>query len=393
MTDEPTADWSEYGTQADLDAWLTYLDARDADAEAPDEQQESQQESAPDASTAAVVAPGALEGKPDDPWRTADAAAVFLAPFPTIAFLCEELAIGPGRPVGLWGAGGSGKNVTVQAIALAIATGRAALNRYPCRPEGARVLHVTYDMGLVATALRYRQIANGMGLRPADIADRIAVCAHPNVTLRSPAAAKAWVKQIAGFDLVILDNARSAIPGVDENASDFGAYITLFGRACEAAGATGIYLHHTKKGGGALDTDSGRGTTAILAASGAVWGLEGDKAAPRTLTQLRAHDTALACQQSASVKLTQIPWRRSHAFDTGKREAIAIEAIPIVTSDDPAEAAILRQLQRRSGSLADLKQWCSGLHNKGKLEPAFTRLRDAGRVVGNNGVYTLARSD
>ncbi len=204
--------------------------------------------------------------------------------------LIPELDIGPGRPAGMWSQAGAGKNVTAQAMGLSVATGRPVFGRYSC--ARGRVLHITYDYGALATKLRYRQLANGLGVTAAELAGRLELAPFPTVNLTSPDALEAFTIKFEGYSLVILDNLRSSTGGADENSSVFGTYVQILGTAGEKTGATVLPLHHTKKSdSGLVELNSGRGSGAILAAHGTIWGLEVDSATEeRKLVNLRAHD-------------------------------------------------------------------------------------------------------
>lgn len=226
----------------------------------------------------------------DPAWRPLDTAAIFDEPLPDFPMLVPALDLGAGRPCGLVGGPGSGKTLTAIAVAIGVMTGRPIFGELAVGDRG-RVVHITYDMGRRAVALRYRQIANGLGVSPEEIRGRLIVAAHPRIYLNSEGAFPAIAKLLDGAALCILDNARDSAPGADENESTFGALLTGFGGACEAAGCVGLYLHHTKKGSGEeLVSGSLRGSSAILAASGSIWGLEGEGDEERVLRHLRPHD-------------------------------------------------------------------------------------------------------
>lgn len=223
-------------------------------------------------------------------WRAKDWDFILQESYEEPDILCRDLHIARGRPTGIVGPPGGGKSDLAQHIALAIASGTTVLERFPVTRRG-RVLHISYDMGAWATAIRYRRLANGMRLSYEQLRYQIVLCAYPEVNLTSDKAVDRFCQMARGFDLVVLDNARMATPGIDENASLFGEHIGHFGQACEKVGAVGIYLHHTRKGGEA-GIDAIRGSNSITAASGAIWYLEptGGPSDARLCTHIRGHD-------------------------------------------------------------------------------------------------------
>lgn len=271
-------------------------------------------------------------GSVPDRWNTRDAFSIFETPFVDVPMLVPDLDIGPGRPIGTWGAPGGGKNVTVQSIGISIATGKPVFGSYACTQ--GRVLHITYDYGAQATSLRYRQLANGMGVTAAELKGQIELAPFPSVNLTSPDALDAFTRRFEGFDFVILDNLRSATGGADENSSIFGTFIQILGTAGEKTGVTVDYLHHTKKNdNGTVDLNSGRGSSAILGASGTVWGIEGSGSEDRKLVHLRAHDMS---EQSFEPLWLRMTPGDEGLLDTGsRRRSLRLE----VFEEDPAAVA------------------------------------------------------
>lgn len=320
-----------------------------------------------------------------DRWNTQRAAEIFDDPFVEPVMLVPDLDIGPGRPCGLWSAPGAGKNVTAQAIAVSVATGRKVFGRLAA--SHGRVLHITYDYGAMATKLRYRQLANGLGVEAGELAGRLELAPFPTLNLASPEALEAFTLKFDGFDLVVLDNLRSATGSADENASTFGTYVQILGTASEKTGATTLYLHHTKKSDdGRVDTNSGRGSGAILGASGSVWGIEVGDNESRKLVHIRAHDMAeLMCEP---MWLTLVPGEHG-SFDTGTHT----RALTLTAHDDnPAAASkrkrdeqdqnaqALRAIQEHPGiGAAELRKE-SGLVDK-MADAAVARLLKSGAVV------------
>lgn len=348
-------DWSEYRDPAEQAAWLEFVAAGSYDA--PDHDWLEAASDLVESDELPLSKEGAGAPSPSDKWHSHDPFAVFESPFPTITMAVPELDLGPGRPCGLWGAPGAGKNVAAQAIALAIMTGRKAFGCLDV--ERGAVIHLTWDMGFLATALRYRQLANGMGISSKEIAElrgsgRFLLCVHPQIALTARGALKSFAERLEGFDFAIVDNIRAATPQVDENASEFGAYIELLGAAAERAGCTPLYLHHTRKEGSReISTTSGRGSSAILAASGCVWGIEGEGDGPRKLVHLRAHDMGMGLRDPLWLTASEPPSERL-SFDTGDRPSFALEARKIdprlARKRDGVGAKILELLERSPGA-------------------------------------------
>jgi len=209
------------------------------------------------------------------------------------SWLIQRLELAPGRPVGIWGPPGAGKTLIVQAIGLAIATGRQPFGWSGEAAQGG-VTHISFDMGQRALALRYRQLINGLNypIGADDLDSELDYHVHPEWNLSGPDAYERLSRLAYGNKFLSLDNLRAATPGLDENDSRFAEVVDVMGRACQAADCTGAYLHHTPKHQKRVTLDSGRGTSAILASSGAIIAVEMVEGDPnrRRIKFLRPHD-------------------------------------------------------------------------------------------------------
>ncbi len=358
MTASDPLSWFDARDPEQLESWLEHC-AELHRTDAPDDLDSDEQ-------AAAWLVSDDPRGE-DRPWHSYGTPSIFEGELAEPPMLVPGLQLGPGRPCGLWGGPGAGKNWQAQAIALAVMSGRDALELFPVECRG-KVIHITYDMGRVATSLRYRQLANGMGLTHEDIAGQLVICAHPGVAFTTKGVEALLAPRIEGAALVILDNARASAPAVDENASAFGEVISLFGAVCDAAGATGLYLHHTRKLDGdaaELTIASGRGTGAITAASGTIWGLMGGGDKPRTMKLLRQHDLADGAEGGPLVVSASKPACPAPAFATGSHPpAVLLTASQAQQGPtlDEARRIVLDAVRSRPGlSTRALESECRGV--------------------------------
>lgn len=191
------------------------------------------------------------------------------APVPDIRWVSEKWAIAPGAPVVLAGAGGLGKTLLAQALALGVSTpGGAWLGEQ--MPFG-RVLHIDHEQGLVATRRRYQRLgirgASGLELR----------CPPSRGWRLSSKDGLAWLMRAAeGSRLVVIDSLRASTPGVDENDSDIRTLLDPLGEVAEETGAAVLVIHHARKTGKDEPIDGPeflRGSSGITDAASAVIGL------------------------------------------------------------------------------------------------------------------------
>jgi hypothetical protein len=215
---------------------------------------------------------------------------------PPTLFAVPGLGIGPGRPCGLIGDGGAGKNLTGQSIGLHVASGRKLWGLHDV--VRGRVLILAYDAGRFSISLRNRQLANGLGLSAEELRDQVVVCPYPEINLATPGAGGSLRDLCASFALVILDNLRDAAPDDEENDSTFARHLKTIARACGTR-TTCLYFHHTP----VSDAGRPRGTGAIKAGSGALFSITGSGTEARTLTNTRAHECLIGL--ASTLTLTQ----------------------------------------------------------------------------------------
>jgi hypothetical protein len=186
-----------------------------------------------------------------------------------------------------------------------------------------RVLDISCDFGNWAVRTRYRQIANGRGLSFDALEGQLVTSVFPRVYLNDPNAERLFGERCQGFDLVIVDCLRDALPGLDENDSTIAAHMKALARISESLGCSFLYLHHLKKDGDSADIESARGSGAIAGASGSVYSIDGQGDAPRKVQHIRPHDASRG--MVAPFYVTMVGWGEEEAaFDAGGRGAFRL---------------------------------------------------------------------
>jgi hypothetical protein len=203
------------------------------------------------------------------------------APLGEVPWLCEGLGLVPGRPFIVVGKAGKGKTMTVQDLAMSVATGTPVFGRFPVRQGD--VIHVDLDQGEHLTRQRYQQLARGRGVDAAPIE-----LATSSSKLDDPATCRELREMCRGKVLCIIDCLRNA-SSEEENSSAFAAPLATLAQISAETGCTFIVLHHSGKGEGRDDVDILRGTSAIAGAAGVVMRVDRDDApgAPARVSFLR----------------------------------------------------------------------------------------------------------
>lgn len=219
-------------------------------------------------------------------WRsTAD---LFQALSP-VQWISSALQLCPGRPAMIAGYGSSAKTLTVQALALAVASGSRAFDFFPTAKGLVR--HLDYEQGWRATARRYQRLALGHNISIEELEGRLEVAVLPSVYLDSADAVDAYSRACEGAQLVIIDAMRGATPSSDENDSGVRICMDNLTRVSERTGTAFLVLHHAGKpnDGHADKRTVPRGSSAIFDACGCVLVLEAGKTPndPRRVSQVK----------------------------------------------------------------------------------------------------------
>lgn len=246
-------------------------------------------------------------------------AADLAKPLQPVTWLCQRLGLAVGgRPHVFAARAGAGKTMSAQALGLAVATGGKLFGEFECRPGVVR--HIDLDQGQQATQRRYQWLANGLGVDLRDVPNLACSFFGFSLTERAQVSAKAMSlleRSVRGADLVIIDALRSLAPGLDENASEFGAVLAALSAITNETGVTWLVLHHSGKSDGATF----RGTTAIEDRLGSGWELvQGDD----MTSWVHAKRSELACEFEA-----EFTTRLTRHLVRG-REAASITVVPEV---------------------------------------------------------------
>lgn len=214
--------------------------------------------------------------------------AEIFAPLPPVPWVVKELFLAPGRPAMLAGYGYSGKSIAAQALALAVASGKKAWNRF--RVERGLVLHFDHEQGSRGTNRRYQRLAYAMGVDVSDLGDRLRATYFPPLYLSDATAAEHLCEICANAKLAVIDSLRAVTPNVDENDSLIRVHIDKLTYVSEQTGCAFLIVHHAGKGrnGSSDQRETPRGSSAIFDACGLVLQLAQHKSeeAGVTITRL-----------------------------------------------------------------------------------------------------------
>jgi hypothetical protein len=118
-----------------------------------------------------------------------------------------------------------------------------------------------------------------------DLERRLGVAIFPDTYLNAPDAFDTYARECEGVDLVLIDALRGATPGEDENDSKIRYCLDNLTKVSERTGTAFVVIHHAGKDSGQDGRYRARGSSAIFDAAGNVYVLEGERDAPKMVSQ------------------------------------------------------------------------------------------------------------
>jgi hypothetical protein len=200
---------------------------------------------------------------------------------PPVPWVCQDLALAPGPVTIVGGAGFGGKTVSMQALLLAVASGRPLWGQFHVR-QGV-VKHLDYEQGRPLTQRRYQRLARAMGLDLRDLEGILHLSSMPTTRLDDPQGERELGYILTGVTVAIIDAFRGAFPKAIENDSGVREYLDMLSKVSLRTGCMIIVIAHSKKVQQGDDGDvrsSLRGSGALFDAAQGVWMLDGAKGKP-----------------------------------------------------------------------------------------------------------------
>lgn len=222
-----------------------------------------------------------------------------LAPVSRPKWICEELFLAPGRPTLVSAYSYSGKTLSMQSLAVSVASETPIWGQFSCHQ--GKVRHIDYEQGENASITRYQRLIKGMGLdhRREEIMKNIELFSFPPTYLSETKSYKAFSSFATGAQVVIIDSLKAATPGAEENSSSFRVYIDILSRISQELDCAFILVHHAGKAKeGQTDArQSMRGSSSILDASGTSFTMLAQKGKPARVSMIKASADAEGCAQ------------------------------------------------------------------------------------------------
>lgn len=179
-----------------------------------------------------------------------------------LTFVVDPL-IGRGDVTMFVAHGNSLKTWLAFSIALAIASGRPWLGRFPTKQGKVAILD--YESGEFEVTRRLKLL----GASDSELGERLLRCSYSGADLTK---SETWLALAeAGLDLLIIDSFNAASPNTDENDARAALMLQHAGRFAEMLICTVIVIHHARKGEGGDERETVRGSTAIYGACDRVY--------------------------------------------------------------------------------------------------------------------------
>jgi hypothetical protein len=206
-------------------------------------------------------------------------------PLPPVPWVCEKLGIVAGAVTIVGGAGFGGKTVSMQSLALSVASGTKLWGQFDVKH--GKVIHYDLEQGPYLTTERYQRLSRSMNVDLSQIGDYLGVSCLPRMRFDSEGAEDQLVRMLDGVSVCIIDAFRGAFPSAKENDSECRKYLDMLQMVSERTGSAMIVIAHSRKSSDTDDIRSSlRGSSAMFDAGQTVYMLDG---APRKPT--RVHNT------------------------------------------------------------------------------------------------------
>lgn len=208
-------------------------------------------------------------------------------PLPRVAWTLEGLGIAPGGATIIGGAGGGGKTMALQALIIAVASGRPVWGHFSVTQ--GRAIHIDYEQGDRITRERYQRIANAMGVDLLALPpDSFGLATLPRYIMKADTATEDTIVRVCtGANVAVIDAFRGAFSEARENDSDVRKHLDMLQHASDRTGCTMIVIAHSRKATEGGDVRSSlRGSSALFDAAQTVYMLDGESGKPT-----RVHNT------------------------------------------------------------------------------------------------------
>ena len=261
---------------------------------------------------------------------------------PPVPWVVRALGIAPGAVTIVGGLGFGGKTMTMQALALAVASGRKLWGHLDA--SQGRAVHLDYEQGRRLTQERYQRLARGMRVDLATLEpSAFALACLPRETLDKPTSEDHVVRICEGAKIAIVDAFRGAFPSAKENDSESRKFLDMLQQASERTGCAMIVIAHSRK----TTDESGdvrsslRGSGALFDAAQTVYMLDGAKKKPTrvhcTKDRLLGEDRATFGVEILDIAQGDDPrW----ALEVAYRHPEEVQAAYLVDEDEDAKIAM-----------------------------------------------------
>lgn len=210
-------------------------------------------------------------------------------PRPPKPWLCEDLRIAPGAVTIFGGAGFGGKTLALQALALAVASGKKMWGHFDVRQ--GKVLHLDWEQDEL-TVTRYQRLARDMGIDLESLGDLLGTSLLPEAYLDDNDGERTLAHLCHGVAVLVIDAFRGAFPKANENDSGVRSWLDMLHRVSKKTGTTILVIAHSRKMSADVDVRSSlRGSGALFDAAATVYQLDGSPNKPTQVHNTKERHT------------------------------------------------------------------------------------------------------
>lgn len=178
--------------------------------------------------------------------------------FKPLEFVCKRLKFVKGNLVGVIAAGGSGKSLFLQHLAVCVASGKKLFGSFDI--EAGKVLHIDQEQSERLTSVRYSRIAKGAGVETIKNIDRM-ILPRIDINANLDEIEAQLIEVFKDYAVVLVDSLKK-LSNADENTAEIEPIVNMLRHAAEKSGTLVMLIHHMGKG--KKDArQSGRGHSSI----------------------------------------------------------------------------------------------------------------------------------
>lgn len=274
-------------------------------------------------------------------------------PEPEAKLVVPAMGLAPGPAHLVTGTWYTGKTLLLMTIGLAVASGRDLFGLWRVQKGGWT--HFDYEMGRRHVKRYLQRLRRGVQVDPDELRGSMTLRVFPRLNLRTENAVDYYTELLEGQSVATFDPLRAAVPGVDENKSEFREFIDMLGIVSDRTGCAVVVLHHGGKPTAepSARRNTGRGTSAIDDAVQSKFVLSAkEKGAPMLVTHEKTRELTKPLDDfwleidNSIPDAVRLVHREAEELSQDSSDGLIAKVVDIVRSKPGCSTRVLRETCR-----------------------------------------------